>query len=455
MNVRGGKLQVIQGLVRGEVGAGQPGLLCRQGLALKPIFRFLREFHFVKLLTVVLFALSGALTAHANTINAASCQVSDVQNAINSASNGDTVVVPGGSCTWTSNLTITKTITLQGAGVGSTNITHNASGTQDHLIQFNGPASGLIRITGFSWLGGGYNHRFIECNGSAYSNAPFRIDHNRFVGGADGSGSGAAGLIDNFSCAGLIDHNDFNTADNAEDIHNNGDGNAGWTENVIIGGANMLFVENNTFEDSHTGGNFYGNSAIQSYNGSRLTFRNNTLTGSQVDEHGTAGYVGARWWEIYDNTWVVANNTVQDKYMDLRGGSGLVYNNHKTGQSSNAAIVVREEDTGAWPLAYQIGSGINGGTDDHNSCGGGTLNSSPAHFWGNDSNMPVNSATSNVVLSRDFLVTSGQPSAIPAQQVSTDTCSSTYNYVPYTYPHPLQNGSSAPAPPTGLSAEVQ
>jgi hypothetical protein len=57
--------------------------------------------------------------ANANTLNAASCNLSDVQAAINSAAEGDTVTIPSGTCVWTSGVTISgKGITIQGAGSG-------------------------------------------------------------------------------------------------------------------------------------------------------------------------------------------------------------------------------------------------------------------------------------------------------------------------------------------------
>ena len=53
----------------------------------------------------------------ANTLNAASCFPTDVQAAINSASEGDTVVIPSGVCTWTGAVTIAgKGVTVLGAG---------------------------------------------------------------------------------------------------------------------------------------------------------------------------------------------------------------------------------------------------------------------------------------------------------------------------------------------------
>ena len=58
--------------------------------------------------------------AHAATITAPTCNQTDVQNAINAAVDGDTVMIPAGMCNWVSTLTINKAITLQGAGIGNT-----------------------------------------------------------------------------------------------------------------------------------------------------------------------------------------------------------------------------------------------------------------------------------------------------------------------------------------------
>ena len=53
----------------------------------------------------------------AATINADSCSQADVQAAINSAQDGDSVNVPPGECTWTSHITINKEIAVIGAGL--------------------------------------------------------------------------------------------------------------------------------------------------------------------------------------------------------------------------------------------------------------------------------------------------------------------------------------------------
>ncbi len=134
-------------------------------------------------------------------------------------------------------------------------------------------------------------------------------------------------------------------------------------------------------------------------------------------------------------------------YMALRAGSGVVFNNASTGNNlvSDADIDLYEEDTGTWPLAYQVGSGINGYTDGHNSCAGGTLNNSPTYLWNNTDPqttggvMTTDSQTPTIVeLNRDYFVSGTQPGSLLRQQQTGDTCSTKYNYAPYTYPYPWE-----------------
>src|SRR4026209_921285 len=64
------------------------------------------------LLAAVLFAASGA--AQAKSITALSPSLSDVNKAIVSAVDGDTVIIPAGKAAWPSTLNISMAITLQG-----------------------------------------------------------------------------------------------------------------------------------------------------------------------------------------------------------------------------------------------------------------------------------------------------------------------------------------------------
>ncbi|MFA5962336.1 MAG: hypothetical protein WC848_06670 [Parcubacteria group bacterium] len=148
---------------------------------------------------------------------------------------------------------------------------------------------------------------------------------------------------------------------------------------------------------------------------------------SQIDQHGTPGMIGARWWEIYDNTF---NNGVphasQCCFISLRAGSGVVFNNHHTGVSQDGnSIDLYEEDSG-YPALYQIGRGKNQALD-------------PAYVWDNDLFFSVDSQTPNMVQeNRDYYLF-----AKP-------------DYIPYTYPHPLRNesgDSTPPASPSGLAVD--
>src|SRR5262245_41144261 len=89
--------------------------------------------------SLITLILLSALTAspYAATLTAANCSLSAVQSAISSAVSGDTVIVPAGSASWTAQLTISKGIKLQGAGVGNTVITSNCCGARNGLIVYS------------------------------------------------------------------------------------------------------------------------------------------------------------------------------------------------------------------------------------------------------------------------------------------------------------------------------
>src|SRR5207244_7725578 len=63
-------------------------------------------------LAALLLAASSAVQARM--LNAASPSLADIRRAVASAADGDTITVPAGTAAWTSALTITKGITIQG-----------------------------------------------------------------------------------------------------------------------------------------------------------------------------------------------------------------------------------------------------------------------------------------------------------------------------------------------------
>jgi hypothetical protein len=386
---------------------------------------------------------------HANTVNANSCAGTDVQNAINSAVSGDTVLVPGGSCTWSSKVTIpgSKGITLNGQGIAT---------ITGHLeVTANSAASTFI--TGFTWVSGG-NCGVANAISIHTTFAPpsqtFRVYSNTFSENSNGTlfcvdGNGP----------GLFDHNTISIGSSGgatEVIHNLGVTAGGWTTDVTPGSSNMFFVEDNTFTFTPTGNPafFQGTSAIQSYSGARTVVRHNNIHMMQVDQHGTCGMVYARWWEIYENTFFTdVANANQSNYMALRGGSGVAFNNHHQGTNLAPGVVELTEDctTGTYPLSNQIGRGD---SQDY----------SPVYIWGNDADMTVSSGNATDVQSgRDYFTSASQPASLVVCETAANkgtaeggpgSCPGTYNYAPYTYPHPVTAGATPPAPPTNVKVSA-
>ena len=88
------------------------------------------------------------IQANAATINASSCSYNDVQVAINSASDGDNVIIPSGNCTWAgSSLTFSKEITVAGAGKDQTVIIMS---NPNEFFYVTGTTNNL-RITGITF----------------------------------------------------------------------------------------------------------------------------------------------------------------------------------------------------------------------------------------------------------------------------------------------------------------
>jgi hypothetical protein len=336
---------------------------------------------------------------------------SGVQAAVDKAAPGDTVTVPAGTFSgW--NVTVSTAITLQGAGQDATTI--NGNGTTPVLSVSTGSAA--ARITGFTFNGGTSQSVLIQF----WGNSPELLDQCSLLGG-----------------------------DASEMIHNMGMGasdNSGWTDGINPGSANAVYVENCTFtkqplQDAY----FRGTSAIESYYGARTVVRYCTFNACQVDQHGTAGMIGARWFELYNNTFYTPSGMNQSNYITLRGGSGVVFNNVNTGFNlTQGSIELYDENGGSSPL--YLARGIN-------------QNYSPVYLWNNSASMPVVSGSANVIADRDFFVLATQPSIMTRGELSSDNAQTTYFYTPYVYPHPLDtsaspppplSSSSAPMPPTGL-----
>jgi len=380
--------------------------------------------------------------ANAGTRVAASCSQRDVQEAVNMASSGDTVLIPGPcSPSWSSVVTIAST---QGITIGPTGGTVFISGAPALTINQNAYAS--TRVTGLTFKTiGRSSHPTILVQGNfSPPSATARIDHNTFISASSGTWIETVG-----GAPVLIDHNSLNAGAAAEMIHNVAFGpgkgtTIGWTTDVIPGSASMVFIEDNAV--TCTDSTFLCN-VVQSYYGARTVVRHNTLNFSQVDQHGTPGLPWARWWEIYDNTFY-SLGLKQCCYMELRGGSGVVWGNtHVDANAVAGGIALHVEASGCsgtypltgYPVAGQIGRGIN-------------QTKSPAYFWNNSPDMPVLIGQGARCLAQniDYFVFFSQPTTFQRCESAADQksgCPVSYNYTPYTYPFPL-DANGLPHPPS-------
>jgi hypothetical protein len=269
-------------------------------------------------------------------ILAASCSAQDVLAAVAKAVDGDTVAVPAGTCTWTSQVLIQdKSIILKGAGIDQTVIIDNAPAGYSPL-QISLTQDKPFRVTGFTF-DGAQARALNHSNGQIVIlgvSKTWRVDHvrikNNTYRGIQISGSGGATY-------GVIDHCMFEVPEGkkypAQSISIKGDnrgptmpGDSSWSTPLTLGTANAVYIEDCTF--SYTG---LGDGALDAYTGARYVFRNNNVNGTTIGHHGfdSSGTRSVHSFEIYNNTF---NNTDTTLFttMFFRGGTGVVFNNTVT-----------------------------------------------------------------------------------------------------------------------------
>jgi len=287
----------------------------------------------------ILFALSPI--AHAATINAATCNQADVQDKINLASDGDTVSIPAGTCTWSNPVRIGEVaMTVQGAGIDQTIIIDNMAkgATKDPIpLTVTTAAGKFFRLTGLTFQGNGTvaegSSGLINLNGTSKA---WRIDHVKF------DQIKTNGISVNGWTYGVIDHNIFNLHREKIKIfssawgggtNNYGDGS--FAESDHLGTDKAIYIENNTFlSPAGTKANF----AFEGWRGGRFVFRHNIVTDNSFIVHGTESSGrdrGIRTYEVYDNT---LTGTGLSAAFLIRGGTGVIFNNTITGFSKLAVI---------------------------------------------------------------------------------------------------------------------
>jgi hypothetical protein len=320
----------------------------------------------MKRIVIVLLALLLVQRGICATRNAASPSYSDVNFAVNgggpdsngvtfngAAADGDIVVIPAGTASWTSGLTITHGITLQGQTVitgdhtatpmAATNgtiiqddVPRTASGGGAALISYpiltqtqSARITGLTLQYGLSVTSFNFNG-IVRLNGTCPS---FRID-NCYFNQLYGYACATSGWL-----YGVVDHCIFDVRDDggAVLVNHNAWGNqvngwGSWAEPAYFGSEKFIFLEDNTVNSfavrpaaAVPGGKW----------GGRYVLRYNVINNAPTWPHGTEDRTnrGVRAAEIYNNAYFA---TRQMGGGQCRGGTMLLHDNTYAGQSQGS-----------------------------------------------------------------------------------------------------------------------
>ncbi len=304
-------------------------------------------------------------SAHAATIDAASCNSNDIQTALNLVtSDGSTVTVPAGTCTWTSHVVMPGySITLQGAGSGGTHIIVNipAGFSNDAIFVGNECCNGKqFRITGFDWqyesADAGGILTFTQSTG--YS---VRIDHNTAEPYPSNPGYGRflSFAVPCVSPGCVVDHNtitDLGVIVESIQPGDSGNGSSAWIQAMPFENVNAVYFENNTMN--------YPSFAIHEVDidcddGGAYVFRYNSVYQNAIANHGYDTVDnGCRMQNVYMNA--VNPNGVSAWGVQYRGGTGVVWSNTYTshGTAQDFGITNYRSNSNA-PSAHGYCNGTN------------------------------------------------------------------------------------------------
>jgi hypothetical protein len=427
------------------------------------------------LLASGLFFLTFSAEGNCATIAARSLSQSDVQAAINSANEGDTVTIPAGSASWSSAVSVgSKGLTILGAGIDGSVISGAGA------FSINGVEGKSVRISGFTFSGSGAK---IVITGTSKA---FRIDHIKF-----NNLSSQAILVDGYTY-GVVDHCQFvgtNVFVGLQVFDNSrASGVAAWKRPLTLGTGNAVYVEDCVFDFVNYAP---GIVAIDSRSGGRYVFRYNRVKNINIACHDaeTTNQRGTFSWEVYGNVFEYTAELWTATYM--RGGTGVIFNNKFTaprfnwgsplritsyrstgaghgtpwnvacdgtrdymwsdvsgncstpGQvNSNGAVCVQMDghlDSTGYPCIDQLGR-----TYDAN--GDGIQDVSPAYEWNNTNGtgdvryrlIVPSEVSMHLKEGRDYFCGTPKP-----------------GYTPYTYPHPLVTGGGTVVTRPGAPANLR
>ncbi len=301
-------------------------------------------------LIFLLLAICFCSSVHAATINAATGSAADVQTALNSASAGDTVVIPSGTHTWTSavSLTAPANLTILGAGSLSTqgggDVTtivdgYNSAGA---FLTIDANATGTLRIAGLTFISDNTLSTLKSNAMIRIFGGPVRVDHCHFD-----CTQGTCKPVWFYNPVGLMDHCIVDSYQNNAIYFSNGAGTSGkgnevWAAATGFGTNDFFFMEDNLWRAVGTTGPIR---IADGWSGLKVVWRFNTIQGGSGMEVHATGHAGddrgARATEGYGNSFILLPGQTVPPYdmADCSSGCALVWGNSSESNSLKNGVV--------------------------------------------------------------------------------------------------------------------
>lgn len=282
--------------------------------------------------TVILFG--AVFHAHSATLHyAAGVDQASVSNAVVAASNGDVILIPAGSATWTNTLITTKRVMFIGANSSTlTNETRITVDTASTPIGFQGVSTADTNIFGASYFFLDMNNETSPLFGinvgssTQTTNKNFRL-HHLHIDEIRTRGINTLGV-----CEGLVDQNwlnqPFNFAAQALTFQ-------GWTRSsasittarktpIAFGtSTNYVYVERNLVSSA-----FANDSSCELYRDAQVCVRSNYF-GTTAGVHDHTGNRSAPTFEWYGNYFGTVSGVPFSgvRWLVIRTGIGPIYGN--------------------------------------------------------------------------------------------------------------------------------
>lgn len=300
-------------------------------------------------LFTLLYSCISCINVQAADIFADSCSKEDVQAAVDSAIDGDKVVVPEGTCTWNEPVAVGRQIswnppryegitelTIEGAGIGKTVISDESPKNDKGIFAVITEEGKSFRLTGFTFQGGNTVYGSDGVIGITGTTRSWRIDHCQF------SLPKSRPIVIRGFTYGVIDHCDFNLNQTGGIYvdhslwggHAYGDGS--WADELSLGTGKAIYMEDNTFFTQDWVDGF-----VDSCGGARWVFRRNQVKNKGLGNHGTDSTNRTRGtfsYEIYANSFDRSLATSWWTVFHTRSGTGVMFDNVITGRFNSLGI---------------------------------------------------------------------------------------------------------------------